>query len=187
MIKTAKLLLGLLIAFSFSACQSSDKAEYNEQEAQQMYDDLKGTYVGNILVDNIPQQIRITIGNDLSIKSFPLRPILRRIFTDEKQYEEADASITGYTFTTPINSMAIASGSAILQMDPADVMFTVKVEGKNYQVVAQLESRAYVNRTYDNLSLEMNAIELYCDGVAYDVIQNGVTYIIDNAKKEEQQ
>lgn len=184
MIKTTKLLLGLLIAFSFSACESRDKTEYNEQEAQQVYNDLKGTYVGSIPIDNIPQQIKITIGDDLSIKSFPLSPILRRIFTDGKQYDEAVASVKDYTFTTPIKGMAITSGTAILQMDPADVMFTVKVEGKDYQVVAQLESRAYINRTYDNLSLDMYVIELYCDGVAYDVTKNGVTYIIDYAKKE---
>ena len=69
-------------------------------------------------------------------------------------------------------------------MKPTDLVFTVTVDGKSYKVDALMEGMLYANTTYDELSMSMDVTELNCDGVKYDMVNNGVNYFVDNAKKE---
>ena len=52
----------LLLLCGLNGCESG--TEINENSGQQIYNDIKGTYVGNIVIDNIPQKTKITISDD---------------------------------------------------------------------------------------------------------------------------
>jgi hypothetical protein len=68
-------------------------------------------------------------------------------------------------------------------MEPGDLLFTAKVAGREYAVTVTFQTLAYRSTLYDDLSVTMQASELYCDGKAYSLTDNGITYMIDNAKK----
>ena len=55
-----KIIFLLLLICCFGCSEST--TDMNEGTAQQMYNSIKGTYAGNIMVDNIPQKINIIIG-----------------------------------------------------------------------------------------------------------------------------
>ena len=88
----------LLLLCGLNGCESG--TEINENSGQQIYNDIKGTYVGNIVIDNIPQKTKITISDDFSVTPLPLKPILARIFTNEAELTEALASVKNITLTT---------------------------------------------------------------------------------------
>jgi hypothetical protein len=157
----------------------------NVNTAQEMYDSMRGTYVGNVMVDNLPQKIYVTIANDFTVKQLPLKPLLQRVFTDETEMEAALKSAQNVVFTAPTKDMAIVSGNAYLFMEPTDLVFNVTVDGKTKAVSALLESTAYVNRPTDELSLNIDVKELSYDGKSYDLKTNGIKYVMDNAKKEQ--
>ena len=68
-------------------------------------------------------------------------------------------------------------------MKPGDLLFTAKVGGRDYAVTVTFQTFAYRSTLYDDLTVTMKASELYCDGKAYSLTDNGITYVIDNAKK----
>jgi hypothetical protein len=175
-------LFGLLCCY---ACSDTTPTDINEETAQHYYDTTKGTYVGNIIVDNIPQKIYITVDNDITIRPVPVKPILSHIFTNDTELEEAVASAGNVVFTVTPNYMAIVSGNVVMNIEPKDLVFTVTVNQKTYQVSALMDTSVFVNRTTDELSLTMVVQQLSCDGKSYDVTTNGIVYIVDSAKKDQ--
>ena len=175
-----KKILFLLVLLCCYGC-SETTTEMNEGTAQQMYNAIKGTYAGNIMVDNVPQQIHLTIGNDLTVKYLPVRPILERIFTGAA-LDEAERTAGAVVFTATIDQMLVVEGNAYLLLEPTDLVFSVTVEGKTYPVAALMEGSLFANRSYDELSMNLNVTDLHCDGTSYDMKTNGVNYYVDNAK-----
>ena len=93
-----KKILFLLALICCYGCSEST-TEMNEGTAQQMYNSIKGTYTGNMMVDNVPQKVSLTVGNDLTVKYLPVRPILERIFTDGAELDEAEKTAGAVVFT----------------------------------------------------------------------------------------
>ena len=162
---------------------SDSTTTIDEGNAGQIYNIIKGTYVGNIMVDNIPQKVSLTVGDDFEVKYLPVRPILQRIFKDAA-LDEAEKSAGSVVFTASIDQMAVTGGNAYLKPEPTDLVFTVKVDSKSYTVNALMEGVLYANTTYNELSMTMNVTQLNCDGIQYDMVNQGVNYYVDNAKKE---
>ncbi len=171
----------LMMCFVMSCSESA--TDMNVNTAQQMYDSMRGTYVGNVMVDNLPQKVYVTIADDFTVKQLPLKPLLQRIFTDETEMEAALKSAQNVVFTAPTKDMTIVNGNVYLTMEPTDLVFNVTVDGKTKAVSALLETTVYVYRPTDELSLSINVKELSYDGQSYDVKTNGISYIMDNAKK----
>lgn len=167
------------------SCSETTPTEMDVDTAQHYYDTMKGTYIGNIMVDNIPQKISVTIANDITTKPLPLKPILSRIFTDKAELDEAEANAGSAAFTMDVDYMAIVGGNAVLSLEPKDLIFTTTVKQKDYKVSALMETSIFVIRATDELSLSMIVKELSCDGKSYDVKTNGITYLIDYAKKDQ--
>ena len=70
-------------------------------------------------------------------------------------------------------------------MEPTDLVFSVSVGGERKQVSALIESYASWVRQWGDLSVQMNVVELFCDGQKYSLTDNRVEYLIDSAKKPE--
>lgn len=181
-LKQMKKIIFLLLLICCYGC-SETTTEMNEGSAQQMYNSIKGTYVGNIMVDNIPQSINITIGNDLSVRYLPLRPILGHVFSGA-ELDEAEKSAGSVTFTIPLDQMMIAAGNIYLTLEPTDLLFSLTIDNKPYAVSALMEGTAFVNKATDNLTMSLDVTSLNCDGIAYDLKNNGINYFVDSAKKE---
>ena len=177
-----KKLLFLLALVCCYGCSDST-TEMNEGNARQLFYTIKGTYVGNIMVDNIPQKVNLTVGDNFEMKYLPMRPILQRIFKDAA-LDEAEKSAGSVVFTAPLDKMAVTGSNAYLLLEPTDLVLTVKVNGKNYTVNALMEGVLFANTTYDELSMTVKVTQLDCDGTHYDMVNNGINYIVDNAKKE---
>ena len=177
-----KKIIFLLLLICCYGCSDSS-TDVNEGSAQQKFNSIKGTYAGSIMVDNIPQKISIAVGNDLSVRYLPLRPILSRIFSGAA-LDEAEESAGLMTFTLPLDQMMIADGSIYLTLEPTDLVFTVEVAGKSCVVSALLEGTAFAPKNTDNLTLSMDVTALNSDGIAYDLKDNSINYFVDNAKKE---
>jgi hypothetical protein len=180
-------LLVLLCCYGCSETETETETEMNENTAQQLYNSVKGTYVGNVMVDNIPQKIHITLGNDLTVKYLPVRPLLERIFNNGAALDAAEKSAGAVVFTAPIENMVVpysTGGSIYLILEPTDLVFSVTADGKTCAVSALIEGQIHANRVYDELSMYLNVKELHCDGTSYDMTTNGVSYYVDNAKKE---
>ena len=79
--------------------------------------------------------------------------------------------------------MAVGDRNISLSMKPGDLLFTAKVGESSHDVTVTFQTVAYRSTLYDDLSVTMQASELYCDGKAYSLTDNGITYVIDNAKK----
>ena len=181
-LKQMKKIIFLLLLICCYGCSEST-TDMNEVTAQQMYNSIKGTYAGNIMVDNIPQKINITIGNDLSVRYLPLRPILGHVFSGA-ELDEAEKSAGSVTFTIPLDQMMIAEGNIYLTLEPADLVFSVTVDNKIYTVSALVEGTAFANKTTDNLTMSLDVTALNCEGTSYDMKNNGINYFVDSAKKE---
>ena len=177
----------LTALFALLAC-SDDVDVITEGSATGIYNDIKGTYEGVVPVGNESRPVTIVVANDeFTIKRLPLEPILKAVFTEQKELEEAvDSSGETTTFTAPIVQMAVTSNTVALSMDPTDIVFTVTVGGERKQVSALMESVCMLNSVWGDLSVAMNAKELYCDGRSYSLTDNRVTYLIDGAKKAAQ-
>lgn len=179
-----KKILFLLALICCYGCSEST-TEMNEGTAQQMYNSIKGTYTGNMMVDNVPQKVSLTVGNDLTVKYLPVRPMLERIFTDGAALDEAEKTAGAVVFTATIDQMMVSEGNVYLTLEPTDLVFNVKVGDKTYPVAALMDGGLYANRATDELSMIVDVTQLNCDGISYDMTQNGVTYIVDNAKKDQ--
>lgn len=177
-----KKIIFLLLLLCCYGCSDSS-TEMNEGRAQEMYNSIKGTYDGNIMVDNIPQTINISVGNDLTMRYLPLRPILRHIFSGS-ELDKAENSAGKVSFTIPFDQMIISNGNIYLTLEPTDLMFSLTIDGKVYAGSALIEGTAFVNKATDNLTLSLDVTALYCDGIAYDLKNNGINFFVDNAKKE---
>ncbi len=177
----------LLALFSFWACSDDDPVEINEDTATKIYNDIKGTYEGKVRVGNEMMPVTIVVANDeFTVKRLPLQPILQRIFTDQHAMEEALKSAGEITtFTAPVTSLRVDTNSSMLIMEPTDLVFSVTVGGERKQVSALIESYASWVRQWGNLSVQMNVVELFCDGQKYSLTDNRVEYLIDSAKKPE--
>ena len=123
-----KKLLFLLALVCCYGCSDST-TEMNEGNARQLFYTIKGTYVGNIMVDNIPQKVNLTVGDNFEMKYLPMRPILQRIFKDAA-LDEAEKSAGSVVFTAPLDKMAVTGSNAYLLLEPTDLVLTVKVNGK---------------------------------------------------------
>ena len=136
----------LTALFALLAC-SDDAVEITEGSATGIYNDIKGTYEGVVPVGNESRPVPIVVANDeFTIKRLPLEPILKAVFTEQKELEEAVASSgETTTFTAPIVQMAVTSNTVALSMDPTDIVFTVTVGGERKQVSALMES-VYLRR-----------------------------------------
>ncbi len=177
-----RVILSTIFVFTLSACSSDNTKEYSQESAQQVFNNLKGTYQGPVLIDNIPQTVAITIGNDFSVKRLPLSPILKKIFTDENQLKEALSSTNDITFTAKIQNIQITTLNALLTMETTDFIFKVKVGGKDYQVNSLIKSEVY--QINDNtISVNIEVKELSCEGMVYDLTKNPITYNIDLASR----
>ena len=177
-----RVILSTIFVFPLSTCSSDNTKEYSQESAQQVFNNLKGTYQGPVLIDNIPQTVAITIGNDFSVKRLPLSPILKKIFTDENQLKEALSSTNDITFTAKIQNIQITTLNALLTMETTDFIFKVKVGGKDYQVNSLIKSEVY--QINDNtISVNIEVKELSCEGMVYDLTKNPITYNIDLASR----
>ena len=94
----------LLFLLALVCCYGCSEAttEMDEGNAQQVYQNIKGTYVGNIMVDNIPQKVNLTVGDHLEVRYLPARPILQRVFKDAA-LDEAEKSAGSVVFTADID------------------------------------------------------------------------------------
>jgi hypothetical protein len=164
------------------AC-SREATEVNNVSAQQMYNEMRGTYVGNIMVDNIPQKVYVTIGDDFTVSQLPLKPILERLITDNSELNEAIESADNTTFTAPTDNMTVSGNYVLLTMTTSDILFTIQVGGQSKQVSAMIASVAEVNTYSKELSLYMEVKDLYYNGQSYDVSKNRITYYLDIADK----
>ena len=175
----------LLFLFALVCCYgcSDSTTTIDEGNAGQIYNIIKGTYVGNIMVDNIPQKVSLTVGDDFEVKYLPVRPILQRIFKDAA-LDEAEKSAGSVVFTAPLDKMAVTGSNAYLLLEPTDLVLTVQVDGKKYVVNALLEGLLFANTTYDELSMTLDVTQLNCDGITYDMVNNGVNFLVDSAKKQ---
>ncbi len=163
---------------------SEDKTEINEASGQELYNNLKGTYVGNVLVDNIPEKVYVTISNDFSIRQMPLKPILQHIFKDDQELNEALSSASTTTFTAQTDNFSILIPMAYITMKPSDFQFTVVVNKLSYMVTVMIETTAYKPLNSDELSVNMDVIELLCNNQVYDVTTEPIHYFIDVATRE---
>ena len=172
----------LLLLCGQTSCESP--TEINSDTGQIIYNDVKGNYTGTIVINNIPQKISMSIGNDLTIKQFPTEPILRRIFNSTKELDEALESSQSITFIAPVKTMTVSGGFSYLEMEPTDLVFDIIVNGKTSKVSALMEPVTRISLSTYELSLNMAVKELSYNGVSYDMKTNGIVYIVDNAQKE---
>lgn len=172
----------LLLLCGFNSCESG--TEINENSGQQIYNDIKGTYVGNIVVDNIPQKTNITISNDFSVSPLPLKPILARIFTNEAELTEALASAKNITLTTPITEMSIIDGFVYLFMKDIEWEANITVNGKMHKILATMEPLTQWNMSTKALTINIEVTDLICNSESYDVKVNKISYFVDSATRE---
>ena len=175
----------LMAFFAFSACSNDNPVEINENTATKIYNEIKGTYEGYVRVGNDSRPIIIVVANDeFTVKRLPLQPILKRIFTNERQLDQALKS-AGETTTlkAPVVNISVLANSSMLTMEPVDVVMSVTVDGEKKQVSVLIESIAQWNKSWAELSAAMKVKELFCDGQKYNLTDNGIEYYIDNAKK----
>ena len=181
-LKQMKKIIFLLLLICCYGCSEST-TDMNEGTAQQMYNSIKGTYAGNIMVDNIPQTINIAIGNDLTVRFLPLRSILGHIFSGA-ELAEAEKSAGSVAFTIPLDQMMITGGNVYLTLVPTDLVFSVIVDNKTYVVSALIGGAAYVDKASGNLTMSLDVTALNSEGTTYNLKNNGINYFVDSAKKE---
>jgi len=177
--------MSLAVLSLFTCCLldscSDNPTIINETSAQEYYNNIKGSYVGNIMIDNQPQRVTVRIDNDFSVSPIPLKPILRNIFTDAAELSEALAAAGEVTFRAPTDNITIMGTNVVLAMVPTDLEFTTTVKGKSYKVNVMMTSGAFVNRTTNELTLSINITEVLCNGNSFNAL---VHYTIDSATKQ---
>ena len=170
-----KIAIFVLLALSLmvmTSCGDDAKTEVTVEDAQQAYNDLKGTYVGYVMDENVRTRVAMSIGQELTE------------FYADKELAEALKTVKLDKYTAPAVTMAIAGNLVYVEMEPTDWAFTVTVDGKEHQVFALLSVLAVYNSTYKTLSMSIEVKELSCDGLIADLTQNRISYYIDNATKE---
>ncbi len=183
MMKLLRSLVFVLGLLPFCACSDDTSQGYNVDEAQQIFNKMKGTYDGTVMVNNLPSPLQICISSDFTVKGLPTYPVLSRIFNDSGELEEAVNSMEKVNFTAETDNMIVGGQSTVLTLKPADLVFQVTVGGKKHEVVVSFQTMASRDSRYGNLTVSMLATELYCDGIAYSLKDNGISYLVDNASK----
>lgn len=180
-----KILLLLLILSCCVGCSSDEPTQVSNDYAQQLYNSIKGTYIGNVMIDNIPQEVHVIIGNDFTVRRLPLKPVLSRIFTNEAELNEAIRSARDVVFTAQTDNMTVSGTNVLLTMKPSDLLFPVTVGDKKFQIAVRFSTSSYINSATSELSLNMNVTELFCDSHSYEVTTNQINYYVDIAQKQE--
>ena len=179
-----KQIFALIMMMACCYACSSSTTEVTEDTAQQVYNDFKGTYQGAVMVDNIPQAVIITIGNDFQVSRLPVKPILKRIFTDETQLTQALATTSVVNFTAKTETISFATTEAYLFMEPTDLQFSVTVDGTERHIDALMDAQVYKSSSYNYITAYLLVKDLICDGTPYDSSKESITYYIDSAQKQ---
>lgn len=186
--KMKKILSLIAISICLVACSgSSSDSNYNENDAQKVYNQMKGTYVGQMLIDNLPQSVKIILADDFTFKQIPLKPILGRIFNEKTELDEAlqSALTQSIDFVAPTSELNVNNYQILLTMKQTDLIFTVKVGGNDHRIIATINSTALKSMPTNGLSIYLDIKELNCNGKDYDVKKEPLTYFIDSAHKEQ--
>ena len=148
---------------------------------------MKGTYVGQMLIDNLPQSVKIILADNFTVKQIPLKPILSRICTEKTELDEAlqSALTQSIDFVAPTSELNVNNYQILLTMKQTDLIFTVKVGDNEHRIIATINSTALKSMPINGLSVNLDITELNCNGRDYDVKKEPLTYFIDSAQKEQ--
>ncbi len=166
-----------------SACSDDSKKELTVVDAQKAYDDIKGTYKGYVLDDNVPTAVYMNVSQNFSIRDLPVTPLLRRFFSG-KDLDEAVASVKERVFNAPTLSMSITGDLVYVTMEPTDWTFTATVANEKYNVNVLMSATVLYSHTYNKLSANIVVDELYCNGQKADLSSNTISWLIDEATKQ---
>lgn len=166
-----------------TACSDDSKTELTEVDAQKAYNDVKGTYKGVVLDENVPTTVYMTIGQDFSIKDLPVTPLLKR-FLSGKDLDAAVASVKERVFKAPTSAMSIMGDLVYITMEPTDWLFTATAGNEKYNVSALMSVTVRYSHTYNTLSASIVVDELFCNGQKADLSSNTITWLIDEATKQ---
>ena len=173
----------LMLCMSLAACSDDSKTELTVVDAQKAYNDVKGTYKGVVLDENVPTAVYITIGEEFSIRDLPVTPLLSRFFSG-KDLDAAVFSVKERLFKAPTSSMTIERDLVYVTMEPADWIFTATVGDKKYDVDVLMSTTVRYSNTYKTLSASITVEDLYCNGQKADLSSNKITWLIDEATKQ---
>ena len=168
----------------FTSCDVETKKEVTVADAQKAFNDLKGTYVGNVMDNNnVTTRVAVTVGQEFSVRDLPVSVLLNRFFNG-MELDEALKTVKVDNFEALITSMTITGDVVYLVMEPNDWSLSVTVGGQTYQVNALMSATVMFNNSFKTLSMNIQVQELSCDGRVIDLTQNGITYFLDSAVKQ---
>ena len=173
----------LILSMSLAACSDDNKTELTVVDAQEAFNDAKGTYKGVVLDRNVPTAVYINIGDEFSIRDLPVTPLLSRFFSG-KDLDAAVASVKERLFKAPTSSMTIERDLVYVTMEPTDWIFTATVGNMKYDINALMSTTVRYSNTYDKLSASIIVEDLYCNGQKADLSSNKITWLIDEATKQ---
>ena len=176
--------IGIWLLLVCVACSGDSAQEVTVDKAQQVYNEMKGTYVGGVWVDNTPRSVTIVVDNEFTVRQLPLKPILSRVFLDASSLSEALTNNPNVVFTAPTKTMNIIQNSIMLVMEPTELLLKIDVQGKTYHISAQVETVAYRNSLTGYLTVNMDVTELTCNGETYDLSISRINYLIEDAVKQ---
>jgi len=183
--KKLRLLIAILAVSCLFACSSEESKDFTVEDAQRAYNNLKGTYVGNMIIDNLPTPVYINIGTEFKIRNLPLRPLLKKIFDDDAEITEALAATRNIVYNAPTLSMVVSGRQLILTMEPTDLVFNVEIKGEEYNIAALMSATVLYDMGYDTITINMTVDELRCNGISYNLTQEKIDYFLDMAKRQE--
>lgn len=181
--KLLKFTLLTMLCLFVAACSDDDKKEVTLVDAQNAYNDARGTYKGYVLDGNVPTPVLITLGDDFKIRDLPVTPLLER-FLSGAELDKAVASVKERVFQAPTASMAVTGDQVYVVMEPTDWLFTATVGDIKYDVSALLSTAVCYSHNYDKLSVNIVVDELFCNGMKADLSSNKITWLIDEATRQ---
>ena len=78
---------------ALTSCGDDAKTEVTVEDARQAYNDLKGTYVGYVMDENVRTRVAMSIGQELTVRDLPVTPMLKKFYAD-KELEPTDWAFT---------------------------------------------------------------------------------------------
>ena len=75
--KIVTFVLFALCLMALTSCSDDTKKEVTVEDAQQAFNDLKGTYVGYVMDENVRTRVAMTIGQELTVRDLPVTPLLK--------------------------------------------------------------------------------------------------------------
>lgn len=176
--------LSILAIIGLIACsESSSDNTYTQNDAQKVYNQMKGTYSGQILIDNTSTNVKIVLDNEFTIKQLPLKPIFQHAFTEKEDLEEALNVISASDFTTQTSTLNIIGTQALLTLKQADLIVEFKVKGIDHRIITTFQSEVFKFESYNSISVNLKATELNFDGKMCDLTREPVIYFIDGAQR----